>query len=107
MIRRTKFTALSTTPTSMLTRSSFQKTLAKSLSWISPTAMPRMTRVLLWLPAFPPVSVSMGIKVTSRGMAAKAASYWPRMPPVIMPEIIRTSSHRMRCLAKDSTLVLR
>ncbi len=82
---RTKLTALSTTPTSMLTRSSFQNTLRKSLSWISPTAMPRMIRVLLWLPAFPPVSVSMGMKVTSRGMAEKAASYLPRMPPVIMP----------------------
>ena len=69
--------------------------------------MPRMTRVLLWLPAFPPVSVSMGIKVTSRGMAEKAASYRPRMPPVIMPEIISTSSHTMRFLARANTPVLR
>ena len=69
--------------------------------------MPRITRVLDWLPAFPPVSVSMGMKVTSRGMAAKAASYWPRMPPVIMPEIISTSSHTIRCRARVKTPVFR
>ena len=63
-----------TAPTSRLTLSSFQSTLGKSDRAMSPTAMPRMTRVLLWLPAFPPVSVSMGIKVTSRGITEKAAS---------------------------------
>ena len=94
-------------PTSMLTRSSFQKTLAKSRRRISPTAMPRITRVLDWLPALPPVSVSMGMKVTSKGMAEKAASYRPRMPPVIMPEIISTSSHTMRCRARVNTPVFR
>ena len=69
--------------------------------------MPRITKVLLWLPALPPVSVSMGIKVTSSGMVAKAASYRPKIPPVIMPEIISTSSHIIRCLARANTLVLR
>ena len=49
----------------------------------------------------------MGIKVTSRGMAAKAASYRPRMPPVIMPEIISTNSHKIRCRARVNTPVLR
>ena len=66
-----------------------------------------MTSVLLWLPALPPVSVSMGINVTSSGIAAMAASYRPRIPPVIMPEIISTSSHTMRCLARENTPVFR
>ncbi len=64
-------------------------------------------RKALWLPALPPVSVSMGINVTSSGIAAMAASYRPRIPPVIMPEIISTSSHTMRCLARENTPVFR
>ena len=66
-----------------------------------------MILVELWLPAFPPVSVSMGIKVTRRGTAAKAASYLPRIPPVTMLETISTSSHTIRFLAREKTLVLR
>ena len=61
--------------------------------------MPRMIRVLLWLPAFPPVSVSMGMKVTSNGSTAKAFSYLARIPPVIRLLIISTRSQKIRFLA--------
>ena len=37
-------------------------------------AMQRMIMVLDWLPALPPVPVSMGTKLTSSGRAAKASS---------------------------------
>ena len=66
-----------------------------------------MTSVLDWLPALPPVSVSIGIKVTSSGIEAKAASYRPRIPPVSIPEIISTSSQTIRFFARVKTPVLR
>ena len=71
---RTPLTTASTTPTSSATRNSFQTTRRISLGSISPRAMPRIIRVLDWLPQFPPVSISMGMKLTSSGMAANAAS---------------------------------
>ena len=69
--------------------------------------MPRMTSVLDWLPALPPVSVSMGMKVTSIGMAENAASYLPKMVPVTMPDTISTSSQAIRFLASEKTPVFK
>ena len=63
--------------------------------------------VLLCEPALPPVSVSMGIKVTSIGTAAKALSYRARIPPVIIPEIISAISQKIRLLANAAALLLR
>ncbi len=69
--------------------------------------MPRMTRVLLWLPALPPVSVSMGMKVTSRGRTAKAFSYFARIPPVIMLLTMSIKSHMIRFFASMKMLVFK
>ena len=73
-MRRTRFTAASTVAQVRPTRNSFQRTFRTSDSSMSPTAMPRMIMVLAWLPQFPPVSMSIGIKVTRIGMTSKAAS---------------------------------
>ena len=89
------------------TRSSFQSTRRISPASISPTAIPRIIMVLLWLPALPPVSVSMGMKVTSSGITAKAASYFARMLPVIMLLIMRIRSQARRFFARANTPVLR
>ena len=94
-------------PTIIPTRSSFQSTLNKSPGSISPTAIPRIIMVLLWLPALPPVSVSMGIKVTRSGITAKAASYFARIPPVIMLLIIRINSQAILFLASWKTPVFK
>ena len=50
-------------------------------------------------PQFPPVSISMGMKDTSRGIAAKASSYFVMIVPVMVAENIRIRSHTIRCLA--------
>ena len=89
------------------TRSSFHSTRRISPASISPTAMPRMIMVLLWLPALPPVSVSMGIKVTSSGITANAASYLARILPVIMLLTIRIKSQASLFFARTNTPVFR
>ena len=52
----------SITPTKRLMRNSFHIIFAKSLSCNSPRASPLMIRVDACEPAFPPVSISIGIK---------------------------------------------
>ena len=69
-----KFTKQSARPARMDTCSSFRKALPKSFIVISPTAMLLIIIEELWLPAFPPASMSMGMKATKMGMAATAAS---------------------------------
>ena len=64
----------STAPTMADTRSSLPSTRIKSAGSTSPRARPRTIRVLIWLPQLPAVSISMGIKETSRGSAVKASS---------------------------------
>ena len=64
----------STAPTMAETRSSLPRTRRKSLGSTSPSARPRTMRVLIWLPQLPAVSISMGMKETSRGRLTKASS---------------------------------
>ena len=94
-------------PTSSATRSSIQMIRAVSAKRSSSTARPRMIRVELWEPQFPPVSIIIGIKDTSRGTAANAASYFEMIAPVILAESISTSSQTMRCFACFQAGVLR
>ena len=66
-----------------------------------------MTKVELCEPALPPVSVSMGMKVTKSGSVIKAASYFSSTVPVIMAEIIRIISQTMRFLANVNMFVFK
>ena len=106
-IRRIKLTRDKTTPTSTPTRTSFQTTLKISVTAISPTAIPRMIMVLLWLPQFPPVSINIGTKLTRRGTAANAFSYFNRIPPVMVLESIKIKSQGIRFFASWNTPVFR
>ncbi len=63
--------------------------------------------MLDWLPAFPPVSISIGIKLTRIGITAKAASYRAKIPPVIMLLTISTSSHKILFFASSKTPVFK
>ena len=56
-----KLQTASVRPHSSATRNSRQMMRGRSLVRISPTAIPRMIVEVLWLPALPPVSVSMGM----------------------------------------------
>ena len=105
--RRRKLTALSTAPASTPTRISFHRTANRSRKCTSPVAIARITMVLLCEPALPPVSVSIGIKVTSIGTAAKALSYFARMLPVIMPDTISAISQKILFFAKVKAPVCR
>ena len=69
--------------------------------------MPRMIMVEACEPQLPPVSMSMGRKDTSSGIAEIAASKCSSIAPVIIAENISTSSHTMRCFASVTTDVLR
>lgn len=50
----------------------------------------------LWEPQFPPVSISMGRKATSRGTAEMASSYRVMIEPVMAADSIKISSHTTR-----------
>ena len=100
-------TAASARPTSSATRSSFQSMLSASAKCSSSTARPRMMSVELWEPQLPPVSIIIGMNDTSSGTAANAASYFEIIAPVMLAEIISTSSQMTRCLACFQTGVLR
>ena len=52
-----------TIPTITPTSNSFNTTLYQSSSSTSPVAIPRITSVDDWLPAFPPESVSIGMNI--------------------------------------------
>ena len=56
-----KLHTASVPPHKSATRSSRQSTRSQSRGAMSPTARPRMMVEVLWLPALPPVSVSIGI----------------------------------------------
>ena len=86
-------------------RSSLPTTFKKSEGETSPRARPRTIRVLIWLPQLPAVSISMGMKETSRGRLTKAASYRVVTMPVKVADSIRISSQGIRCLAWVQTLV--
>ena len=60
--------------TSSATRASFHHTVSRSDGRISSSARPRMIIVDACEPPLPPVSMSMGMKETSSGSAAMAAS---------------------------------
>ena len=90
---RAPFAVASTMPTSKETSNSFHTTRKKSWNRISSSAIPRMTSVELWEPQFPPVSISIGMKETSSGMAANAFSYFVIIVPVMIEENIKISSH--------------
>ena len=107
IIRRIKFTTARTNPTITPTRTSFHTTFRISEGSTSPIAIPRMIMVLLWLPEFPPVSISIGIKLTRSGIAAKAFSYFTRIPPVIVLESIKIRSHGILFFANVKTPVFR
>ena len=66
-----------------------------------------MMSVELCEPQLPPVSISIGMKATSSGTAAKASSYLEIIAPVMPAETISTSSHTMRCFACFHTGVFR
>ena len=94
-------------PTKELTASSLRRMRPTSLRLSSLRAMPRITKVELWEPVLPPVSVSMGMKVTRTGRETKAASYLPKMLPVTVADSIRIINQITRFLAKENTLVFR
>ena len=71
---RMPFAAARTTPTIRETLNSLNMTLNMSPKCISSRAIPRIIKVELWDPQFPPVSISMGMKETRRGTAEKASS---------------------------------
>ena len=93
---RRPLAAASTALTIRDTASSFRTTRKRSRGRISSRASPRITRVALWEPQLPPVSISMGRKATSSGTAEMASSYRVMMAPVTAAESIRISSHRSR-----------
>ena len=74
-------------------------TLKRSVKRISSSAIPRMISVALWEPQFPPVSISIGMKDTRRGMAANAFSYLVMIVPVMMEVNIKIKSHGIRFFA--------
>lgn len=86
-------------PTIKEMRNSLNITRKMSEKCISSTAMPRMIKVELCEPQFPPVSISMGIKDTKSGIVAKAFSYLLIMLPVIIEVNIKTKSHGIRLAA--------
>ena len=88
--------AASVTPQSTATRASFQMMRQTSLYSISPSERPRTIETEAWLPALPPVSISIGIKPVSTTDAASASSNELMMLPVNVAETIRISSHGMR-----------
>ena len=55
-----------------------------------------MMVVEAWLPVLPPVLMSMGIKLESTRLAARAVSKWVMMLPVKAAEIMRNSSQGAR-----------
>ena len=93
--------------TSAATRISFQMTRSASFKRMSSMAMPRMIRAELWEPQFPLVSISMGIKETSTGIASKATSYFVMIIPVKVAESIKISSQGIRFPAWRKTEVLK
>ena len=103
----TKLHTASVPPHSKATRLSRQRMRGRSWGWISPTAMPRMMVEVLWLPALPPASVSMGMYAVSTVTAASASSY-PRMTMLEkVALIIRNSSHGARLLYRSHMLCLK
>ena len=65
VISFTKHAAASVSPSSIDTRNSFHKTFHMSLKVTSPRAMPRMIVTDACDPAFPPVSISIGIQAVN------------------------------------------
>ena len=78
------------------TASSLRIPRSASRGRISSRASPRITSVALWEPQFPPVSISMGRKATSRGTAEMASSYRVMIEPVMAADSIKISSHTTR-----------
>ena len=72
-------------------------TFSASFTLISCSASDRITSVLDCAPAFPPVSVSIGINVIRIGIAVSVSSNFPRIPPETISAIISTISQMIRC----------
>lgn len=81
-----------TAPTISEMRNSLKITRKISRKWIWERAIPRMIRVELCEPQFPPVSISIGMNETRRGIAANAFSYFVMIVPVMIEVNIRMSS---------------
>ena len=101
-----KLHSASVPPQRMAMRNSRHRIFGRSCGSISPTAMPRMMVEVLWLPALPPASVSMGMYAVSTVTAASASSY-PRMTMLEkVALIIRNSSHGARLLYRSHSTLL-
>ena len=94
-------------PTMQLTRSSFHKTLRISLVLMSPNAKPLIIKVEDWEPAFPPVSINIGINDARTITDCKALSNLFIMFPVNAADIINNRSHGNLCFANANALVFR
>ena len=83
-------------PQSSETRSSFQTTRSASRTPISPRERPRMIVTDACPPAFPPVSMIIGMNAVSTTQAASALSYADRIFEVNVADTINSSSHGIR-----------
>ena len=101
----TKFAAESVIPQISATRISLNTTFGTSRYSISFRDNPRMTVTLAWLPALPPVSISMGIYATSTAHTLRASSKEEMMAPVKVADTIRRSSQGIRFLKVSNTPV--
>ena len=107
IMMRIKLSAPRISPQIKATLSSFQITFKASFTLISCRARERITSVLDCAPAFPPVSVSIGINVIRSGIAVSVSSNLPRIPPETISAIISTTSQIIRCPTIRMTGVLR
>ena len=89
------------------TRISRQTIFRISRVWTSFSASPRMMLAEVCAPALPLVSISMGMQVTSIGMATKAASKFCRIFPETVAEIIRIISQGRRFFTVSKMPILR
>ena len=104
---RKPFTADKITLTISAMRNSLNSALKKSVKCISFNAIPRIIIVDVCAPQFPPVSINIGIKDTSNGIAANAFSYSVIILPVKVADSINNSSHIIRFFACWNTEVLK
>ena len=73
----------------------------------SPSDSPRMTVTDVWLPALPPVSISIGMNAVRITAFASASSKCAMIDPVKVAEIISRHSHGMRLPKVSKTPVFR
>ena len=88
----TKLAAARVSPHSTATLISFHMILKISSNSISLSESPRMMDTLAWEPAFPPVSMSIGIYAVSTTKAESASSNPVMIAPVKVALIMRNNS---------------